>query len=103
MIQDNILPDDGFVQCPNCDYICKRSQLSILEGKLKCCPSCSNEFCEGYGDDADWHDPHTWMSDEQIQAQLDWQKELLEKGIVQALIDNHLKKPDEQSKEQSGR
>lgn len=82
------------VQCPNCDYICKRSELATFEGKLKCCPSCSNEFSEGYGDESDWHDPHEWMSEENIQAQLAWQKEILEKGIVQAMIDTHLKKTE---------
>lgn len=79
-----------YVQCPNCDYICTKEELVKHPlDTIIVCPSCSDEYWQ-----PDWSDPRKYRSDEQITAQLAWQKEVLQKGAAQALADNFLRKKE---------
>lgn len=70
------------IQCPNCDYICYIPDLVRPEGgedRMLVCPSCREEYS------LEWGDPTSYLSDKQIQEQIEWQKEIMRDGPMVAM------------------
>jgi len=78
-------PPQQYLHCTNCDYICTEKEIIKSDGRR--CPSC--------GDDNEW--PPVKMTQEEIQTQLEWQREIKEKGTVNAIIDRFLNRPQKSS------
>ncbi len=70
-----------FLMCYNCDYILRKEEgqaaaTRMGETGLILCPSCNSEDCRKCPYD-----------EQAIQDQLEWQREIAEKGVIPALLD----------------
>src|SRR5262245_45985549 len=83
---------EQYTQCPNCDYICKLSELAHPpeEPRMLVCPSCGEEYYEG---DHGWDNPmdrklaDSSMTKEEVLSQIEWQNEIKRKGALLAMTD----------------